>query len=264
MRSTTQRRRPRPEPCSVLRRAISGLIPRWTEFAAVLVVVVAAVGDQARRVGGAAGRPAAHRRHPVEQRDQLGDVVAVAAGDRPGERDPGRVDQEVVLGAGSGSINRARARRGAPFFACTWLRVGDRPRPLDLARRAQLGQQQRVQPLPHARPAATHPDGANRSTPNRSRAPAADAATRSPCAARTRSPAAPADPAAACGPDSASAAPLSGSSGSTSSHNSSDTTHGAEAIGTPPSLTTDADGFVVSERVPSFRFEFLGLKVALG
>jgi hypothetical protein len=25
----------------------------------------------------------------------------------------------VVLGAVSGSINRARARRGAPFFACT-------------------------------------------------------------------------------------------------------------------------------------------------
>jgi hypothetical protein len=25
----------------------------------------------------------------------------------------------VMLGAVSGSINRARARRGAPFFACT-------------------------------------------------------------------------------------------------------------------------------------------------
>src|SRR6266498_6032114 len=52
---------------------------------------------------------------------QLGYVVAVAAGECPGERDPGRVDQEVVLGARSGSINRARARFGAPFFACTWL-----------------------------------------------------------------------------------------------------------------------------------------------
>ncbi len=35
---------------------------------------------------------------------------------------------------------------------------------------------------------------------------------------------------------------ITGSSGSTSSHNSSDTTHGATATGTPPSLTTDADG----------------------
>jgi hypothetical protein len=47
----------------------------------------------------------------------LGDVIAVAAGHRPGERDAGGVYQEVVLGAVSGSINRARARRGAPFFA---------------------------------------------------------------------------------------------------------------------------------------------------
>ena len=66
-----------------------------------------------------------------------------------------------------------------------------------------------------------------------------------------------ADPAAACGPDSGSAARPLGSSGSTRSHNSSDTIHGATAIGTPPSLTTDADGFVVRERVPSFRFDFL-------
>lgn len=93
--------------------------PTGTELAAVLVVVVAAVG------GDAVGSPprtadlAAHRRDTLDERDQLGYVVAVAARDRPGERDPGRVDQEMVLGACSGSINRARARRGAPFFACT-------------------------------------------------------------------------------------------------------------------------------------------------
>jgi len=33
----------------------------------------------------------------VEQRQQLGDVVAVAAGQRPGQRCPVRVGQEVVL-----------------------------------------------------------------------------------------------------------------------------------------------------------------------
>ena len=86
---------------------------------AVFVVVVASVGDDlvgsaARTTGGAFDR-----RHPVEQRDQLSDVVAVAAGDREGERDPGRVDQEVVFRAGSAPVNRARARFGAPFFACT-------------------------------------------------------------------------------------------------------------------------------------------------
>jgi hypothetical protein len=49
----------------------------------------------------------------------LRDVVTVTSGHRPRERDPGRVYKKVMLGAGSGSINRARARRGAPFFACT-------------------------------------------------------------------------------------------------------------------------------------------------
>jgi hypothetical protein len=93
--------------------------PALAEFAAVSGVVVAAVGGQAF---GPTARPAdlaAHRRHTVDKRDQLGDVVAVAARNRPGERDPRRVDQEVVFRAGSGSINRARARLGAPFFACT-------------------------------------------------------------------------------------------------------------------------------------------------
>ena len=32
-----------------------------------------------------------------KQRDELGDVVAVAARERDGERDAGRIDQEVVL-----------------------------------------------------------------------------------------------------------------------------------------------------------------------
>ena len=87
--------------------------------AAVFVVVVAAVGGDAV---GPPARPAdlaAHGRHAFDQRHELGDVVAVAAGHRPGERNAGRVYEQVMLGAVSGSINRARARRGAPFFACT-------------------------------------------------------------------------------------------------------------------------------------------------
>ena len=89
------------------------------ELAAATVVVVAAVG--ADTIGSAA-RPAdlaAHRRDAIDERDQLGAVVAVATRELPGERDPRRVDEEMMLGAVSGSINRARARFGAPFFACT-------------------------------------------------------------------------------------------------------------------------------------------------
>ena len=103
-----------------------GAAPRYdrfdsprTEQAAVLVVVVAAIGDQAL---GTAARPTDSTRdrgHRVEERDQLGDVVAVAAGDREREREPAAVDEEMMLGAGTASVNRARTRLGAPFFACT-------------------------------------------------------------------------------------------------------------------------------------------------
>jgi len=82
-------------------------------------VVVAAVSGDALRASARASWFAAHGRDPLDQRDELGDVVAVAASERPGERDPGRVYEQVMLGAVSGSMNRARARRGAPFFACT-------------------------------------------------------------------------------------------------------------------------------------------------
>jgi hypothetical protein len=58
------------------------------QLAAVLVVVIAAVGDQA--VGTLAWPPglAADRADTVDQRQQLGDVVSVAAGQRGGQRDP--------------------------------------------------------------------------------------------------------------------------------------------------------------------------------
>ena len=93
--------------------------PASAEFAAVLVVVVAAVGADPV---GTPPRPAglaSYDRDTVDQRDQLGDVVAVAARDRPGKRQSGGVYEKVMLGAVSGSVNRARARFGAPFFACT-------------------------------------------------------------------------------------------------------------------------------------------------
>jgi hypothetical protein len=90
------------------------------EQPAVLVVVVAAVGDHAVRSMARPANKAAHRGHCIEERDQLGDVVAVRAGEREREREPLLVNEEMVLGAGT-PIDRARARRGAPFFACTWL-----------------------------------------------------------------------------------------------------------------------------------------------
>jgi hypothetical protein len=63
---------------------------------------------------------------------------------------PPRVDQDVVLRAVSGSINRARTRPGAPYFRLPMTGVGDRSRPLDRPHRPQPRKQQLVQPLPDA------------------------------------------------------------------------------------------------------------------
>ena len=96
-----------------------GLDAALAEHSPVRIGVVAAVADQ--RVGSLPGTSgeAGDRGHAIEQRYELGDVVAVAAGQRPGQRCPARVGQEVVLGARAAPINRARARFGAPFFA--WI-----------------------------------------------------------------------------------------------------------------------------------------------
>ena len=107
------------KPGAVLGLAAGDLVldASLTELAAVLVVVVALIGSDAFGATAWPADLAAHRRHLVYQWDQLGDVVAVPARDAPGKREAAAVYQEVVLGAVSGSINRARARFGAPFFA---------------------------------------------------------------------------------------------------------------------------------------------------
>jgi hypothetical protein len=78
-------------------------------------VVVGAIGGDAIWSSTRSADATANRRNAIDERDQLGDVVAIAARECPGERDPSGVDEEVVLRAVSGSINRARARRGAPL-----------------------------------------------------------------------------------------------------------------------------------------------------
>jgi hypothetical protein len=88
-----------------------GLDPSSAELAPVLVVVVAAVGGDPLGPLARAADLAAYRWHALNERDELCDVVAVAAGHRPREWDPARVYEKVMLRAVSGSINRARARR---------------------------------------------------------------------------------------------------------------------------------------------------------
>jgi hypothetical protein len=74
----------------------------------IRLVVVAAVGVQ---VPWPAARPAAlaaDRRHGLDQQEQLGDVVAVAAGQDGGQRDTVGLDDHVVLAAGLAPVHRRR------------------------------------------------------------------------------------------------------------------------------------------------------------
>ena len=106
-------------------RAVFGLAasddrfyPSLPDEAAVFVVVVAPVGQQRVRPAPWTADPAADGRHPIEQLLELGDVVAVGAGERPGQRDAAAVYEEVVLAAGPAAIDGAGTRFRAPFFAC--------------------------------------------------------------------------------------------------------------------------------------------------
>ena len=64
---------------------------------AVLVVVVAAVGVEPARSTTWLVDHAADRRDGVDQRNQLGDVIAVPAGQCDGQRDTGGVGDQVML-----------------------------------------------------------------------------------------------------------------------------------------------------------------------
>ena len=111
------------EPAAVFCLAASdhGLDATLPDQPAVLVVVVAAVGEQCSGSSSGASDPAADGRHPVEQFEQLGDVVAVAACECPGERDAAAVYEEVVLAARPAAIDGAGTRFRAPFLAWMWL-----------------------------------------------------------------------------------------------------------------------------------------------
>ena len=67
--------------------------PALPDEPAVLVVVVAAVCEQRLGSSSRTADATADGRHPVEKLDQLGDVVAVAAGQRDRQGDARGVDQ---------------------------------------------------------------------------------------------------------------------------------------------------------------------------
>ena len=117
--SITQRCTPRPEPCSVPRAGDHGSDPGLADLPAVFVVVIAAVSAERIRALPWPAAAAADRRDGRDQGHELGDVVAVAAGQGRRQRDPVRFSDHVVLRARPGTVDRARARFGPPFPART-------------------------------------------------------------------------------------------------------------------------------------------------
>ena len=80
--------------------------PSCPQEAAVLVEVVATVGEQLARLASRPPAQAADGWDRVQQWQWLGDVVAVATGQGDRERDAVRVDDQVVLGARVAAVDR--------------------------------------------------------------------------------------------------------------------------------------------------------------
>ncbi len=83
----------------------------------VLVVVVTAVTEHDVGAAPRSAESAPYPRHCLEQWDELGDIVAVAAGTSDGERDAGGIGDQVVLAARPAPVDRASSCLGAPFNA---------------------------------------------------------------------------------------------------------------------------------------------------
>jgi hypothetical protein len=82
-------------------------------------VVIAAVGADLIRALAGPPAAAAHRRDGLDEGHELGDVVAVPAGQRHRQRDAVRFGDQVVLRARPGPIDRARPCFGPPLSART-------------------------------------------------------------------------------------------------------------------------------------------------
>jgi hypothetical protein len=123
----------------------NALVPDMT---AVFVMVIGPVRVDPIGPLPRATAPAADRRDCLDQRHQLGDVVAVAAGQRDRQRDAVRFGDQVVLRARPGAVNRARAGFGPPFIALTCELSTAALDQSSAPGGIELGQQRLVQLLP--------------------------------------------------------------------------------------------------------------------
>ncbi len=167
--------------------------------AAVLVVVVAAVTEHDVRTAPGPAALATHGRYGLEQWNELGDVVAVPAGQGGGKRDAGGIGDQMMLAARPAPVDRASSRLGPPLKpGCGSRRRLPGRSPGRSRRGVRRAGPRAAEATP--RPRSTRPGGASTSCPSRSRVPAAGVPRRSRCAAQTGCPGTPVGPDAACVP----------------------------------------------------------------
>ncbi len=94
------------------------LDPTFPQQTAVLVEVVAAVGEQLPRPVTRSAGASLDVGYRVEQGQQLGDIVPVAAGEPDSQGGAMGIGDHMVLRARSGTVDRARAGFGPPRRAC--------------------------------------------------------------------------------------------------------------------------------------------------
>ena len=84
-------------------------------------MVVATVAQY--HVGAALGvtRLVPHLRHGLQERDRLGDVVAVAACEGGREWDAGGVDDQMMLAARPAPVDKTSSGLGSSFIARMWV-----------------------------------------------------------------------------------------------------------------------------------------------
>jgi len=207
----------------------------------VAVMVVAPVTKETIGPAPRTTDEAANRGYAVHEGHELGHIVAVATGHRVGEGQSGGVDQDVMFRAPAPAVNRARARLGAPFFACTWL-------PSTTARDQSISPEARSL-VSRSRWRSSHTPASCHSSMRRQQVipepkPSSSGRCRQamPVCKTNRMPERAWRSESRLRPGDRNRRSLRGRSGSTSSHSSSETTHGFTAIGSLLSQL-DATGF---------------------
>ena len=102
------------QPAAVFATASSqmGLNVTATQLGAMRVAVISTIGVKRIRSTTRSTDATTHRRHRLQQRQQLGDIVAIGGGERGGQRRAAGVGQQVMLRAVFAAVHGA----GACFF----------------------------------------------------------------------------------------------------------------------------------------------------